>query len=311
MSADRSIRLLEQLNLPVGDAHDRPSSTGTFADGGQYRIEIPSVEGYDAAAAAVDEAETRGVPIHRLSSGSGIMLLDDAELAGLAELGAENGIEICPFVGPRAPWEGSGQALTPDGRVVGYRHSGMDQVLFALRDVQRAVDVGIRSVLIGDEGLIDIVHRGREVGHFPADLVLKGSALLGIGNAAAVRTLEGLGLDSMNVPGDLSIAKLAAVRAAVTIALDLYIEGPDGLGGFLRYHEISEIVRVSAPINLKFGLRNAAGLYPSGRHLAVLAEMSTRERVHRAAIGLEHLSRTGAGLVPSPVERSRPGVPTP
>lgn len=311
MPADRSIALLEDLGLPPGDLHDRPTSAAVFSDGGHYRIEIPTVEGYAASVAAVDEASIQGIAIHRLSSGSGIMLLDNKELRDLAQLGAEEGLEICPFVGPRAPWEGSGQALSPDGRVAGYRHTGMDQVLFALRDVERAVTAGIRSVLLADEGLIDIVNRGRKAGHFPEDLVLKGSALLGIGNAASVRLLERLGLDSMNVPGDLTLEKLASVRAVVGIPLDLYIEGPDSLGGFLRYHEIAEIVRVAAPINLKFGLRNSTGLYPSGRHLATLAEMSTRERVHRAAIGLEHLARGGTALVQSPVDRSRPGVPKP
>lgn len=309
--SDRASDLLERLGLPLGDLHDRPTSASSFTDGGQFRIEIPSVEGYDATVAALDEARRRQVPIHRISSGSGVMLLDNAELRDLAQLGADACVEICPFVGPRAPWEGTAQVLAPDGRVAGYRHTGMDQVIFALRDVERAVDAGLRSVLLADEGLIDVVSRGRAVGHFPSDLVIKGSALLGIGNAAAVRVLESLGVDSMNVPSDLTIEKLAAVRSAVEIPLDLYVEGPDGLGGFLRYHEIAEIVRVAAPIHLKFGLRNAAGLYPSGQHLAALAQSSTRERVHRAAIGLEHLQRTGPEVVISPVDARRPGIPNP
>jgi hypothetical protein len=311
MSTDRAVALLTELGLPIGDSADRPSSDQTFPGGGHYRIEIPSVEGFEAASAAVDQASRLEVPLHRLSSGSGIMLLSDAELKDLAELGSDRGIEICPFVGPRAPWEGSGQVLSADGRVVGYRHSGMDQVLYALRDVERAVSFGLRSVLLADEGLIDIVARGRASGHFPDDLIIKGSALMGIGNAAGLRVLEQLGLDTMNVPCDLTLDKLASVRSTVGLAIDLYIESPDGLGGFLRYHEISEIVRVASPIHLKFGLRNAAALYPSGRHLAALAESSTRERVNRAAVGIEHLNRAGTSATPSSIDPARPGVPRP
>ena len=37
--------ILSGLRLPEADAHDLPGSAKRFADGGQYRIEIPSVEG--------------------------------------------------------------------------------------------------------------------------------------------------------------------------------------------------------------------------------------------------------------------------
>jgi len=187
----------------------------------------------------------------------------------------------------------------------------MDQLLYALRDVDRASRLGIRSVLLADEGLIDVVARGRELGYFPADLVIKGSALLGLGNASAMRLLRGLGLDSMNVPGDLSLAKLAAVRSATDLIIDLYIESPDSLGGFLRYHEVAEIVRVASPVYLKFGLRNAGGIYPSGGHLSQLAISSARERVRRARIGIDHLKRSSSDLIMIGGDPHRRGVPSP
>lgn len=71
---------------------------------------------------------------------------------------------------------------------------------------------------------------------------------------------------------------------------------PDDLGGFVRYGDIAEFVRVAAPIYLKFGLRNAPPLYPAGGHMEELVVASARERVRRAQIGLEHLSRAGVEL---------------
>ncbi|HEX8930602.1 MAG TPA: hypothetical protein VGA45_16920, partial [Actinomycetota bacterium] len=68
-------------------------------------------------------------------------------------------------------------------------------------------------------------------------------------------------------------------------------EGADDFGGVVRYYEIPEIVRVAAPVHLKFTVRNAPGLYPSGAHLADLAVRTARERVRRAAIGLALLER--------------------
>jgi hypothetical protein len=93
---------------------------------------------------------------------------------------------------------------------------------------------------------------------------------------------------------------VAAVRAAVDIPLDLYVEGADDFGGTVRYYEIAELVRVAAPVQLKFTVRNAPGIYPSGQHLATLAVQSARERVRRAAIGLGLLDRYYPGATTSP-----------
>ena len=62
-------------------------SDARFADGLRYRIEIPSVEGPRVLEAVLDEAERRAVPVRRVSQGSGVMMLTDAEIVELARLG--------------------------------------------------------------------------------------------------------------------------------------------------------------------------------------------------------------------------------
>ena len=49
---------------------------------------------------------------------------------------------------------------------------------------------------------------------------------------------------------DLTLAQIAAIRAVVDVPLDIYVEVPDNVGGFVRLHEIPEIVRVAAPVYL-------------------------------------------------------------
>ncbi len=288
-------RLLEDLGLPTGDRHDLPTSPLRFPDGAHYRIEIPSVEGPAALKAVIEAAQTLGVPLQRVSQGSGIMLLTDAEIQEMARLGQENGIEVSLFVGPRAPWEGTAQALTPDGKIFAWRHTGMDQLVYGFSDVERAVELGIRSVLAADEGLIWMIGQARERGLLPADLVVKGSALLGAANPIGIKMLVDSGLNTINVASDTSLARLAAIRQVISIPIDLYIEGPDGLGGFTRYYELPELIRVGAPIYLKFGLRNSPNIYPSGAHLEGAAIQTGKERVHRAAIGMETLARLAPG----------------
>ena len=302
-------QLLRDLDLPDGDRYDLPDSVARFADGGHYRIEIPSVEGPAAMRAVLEAAQSYGLTIHRVSQGSGMMLLTDAELREMASLGAQHRVEVSLFVGPRAPWEGSGQPLTPDGKLFGWRHTGMDQPVYAFEDIVRGVEAGIRSILVADEGLLWLVNQARQRGLLPAGLVVKGSALLGAANPLGIKLLQENGMNTINVASDISLPRLAALRQTISIPIDLYIEGPDGLGGFTRYYETPEIVRVGAPVYLKFGLRNAPNIYPSGVHLEAAAIATGRERVHRAAIGLEVLARSGKVFPPSPAGAADLGIP--
>lgn len=305
---DQTRRFVSSLGLPAGDRHDLPSSEQRFPDGGQYRIEIPSVEGPAALRAVYEVADTLGVPVHRVSQGSGVMLLTDDELDEMASLGRERGIEISLFVGPRAGWDTGAMAYSTAGRIVAPKVRGMDQLIHAVEDVRRACQHGITSVLVTDEGLLSVLGEMRSAGELPAELILKGSVMLGAANPASVRLLERLGLNTFNTPTDLSLAQLAAIRQATAMPLDIYIEVPDNIGGFIRHYEIADIVRVAAPVYLKFGLRNAPDIYPSGTHLEATAVALTRERLRRAKIGHDLLHRLDPSASMSPVPKARAGA---
>src|SRR5512140_974528 len=106
---------LSGRGLPVTDAYDLPDSPCRFPDGAQYRIEIPSVEGPRVMEAVLEEAARLSVPIHRVSQGSGIMLLTDAEIEDMARMGREAGVEVSLFVGPRAAWDTGAQIQAASG----------------------------------------------------------------------------------------------------------------------------------------------------------------------------------------------------
>lgn len=282
---------LKRVDLPHRDATDLPTSPKRFADGAQYRIEIPSVEGPRVLAAVLEEAERLRVPLHRVSQGSGIMLLTDDELDEMARLGAGAGIEVSLFVGPRAAWDTGAQVVSSAGKNLVARLRGMDQVVYAVEDVRRACGLGIRSVLVADEGLLWLINELKLAGELPASLVVKVSVQMGAANPISIRWMEQLGAGSYNVPTDLSLPQLAAIRQAVALPLDIYVEAPDDFGGFVRHYEVPEIVRVAAPVYIKLGLRNAPNIYPSGMHSEAVATSLARERVHRAAIALDMLTR--------------------
>lgn len=302
-------RFLESMGLPGSDAHSLPDSPLRFPDGAQYRIEIPSVEGPNALKAVLEESARYDLPIQRVSQGSGILLLTDGEIREMARLGRENGIEVSLFVGPRAGWDIGALSQLPAGRIVASRLRGAEQLVHAVEDVRRACALGIRSVLVADEGLIWVLDEMRKVGKLPADLVLKISVMMGAANPASIRLMERLGANTYNVPTDLTLAQIAAIRAAVRIPLDVYVEVPDDVGGFVRHYEIPELVRVASPIYIKFGLRNAPNIYPSGTHLESTGIALTRERVRRARIGVDLLNRYYPEAVTSMRGASDLGIP--
>lgn len=293
---------LRALGLPGGDAFDLPTSPKRFGDGAQARVEIPSVEGPDALRAVVEEAALRSVPVHRISQGSGIMLLTDDEITDMVKTGVDAGIEVCLFVGPRASWDTGVQVTTLSGRTLGASLRGAEQLVYGIEDVKRACELGVRSVLVADIGQLYVLGRMKASGDLPADLVIKISVSLPVANPATARVLEDLGATTLNLPVDLSLPQIAAIRQAVDAPIDMYVEGADDFGSPVRYYEIAELVRVAAPVYVKFTVRNAPGVYPSGGHLAPVVLATARERVRRASIGMSHLRRYYPDAAVSPAQ---------
>jgi hypothetical protein len=284
---------LRSIGLPAGDPSAIPDSPKRFPDGAAFRFEIPSTEGPRALAAVLEEADRRDVPVHRVSQGSGSFLLTDEELDEMARLAAEARVEVSLFARPNAGWMTSASARIDGGAGVGATAHGQEGLVFALEDIRRSAAHGFRSVLIADVGLLAAFDAMRTAGELPSDMQAKISVALPIANPSTARVLVGLGGNTLNLVTDLSLAQIAAIRAVVDVPLDLYIEAPDDLGGFVRLYELPEVIRVAAPVHLKFGLRNAPNLYPAGTHLEATTLALSRERVRRARLGLEMLHRAG------------------
>jgi hypothetical protein len=284
---------LASIGLPPGDLHELPDSQLRFPDGAQYRIEIPSVEGPACLEAVLEESARLDVPVHRVSQGSGVFLQTDDELDSMARMAADARVEVSLFARPNAAWDTSAMARSPAGGVVAPTSRGQEQVVQGIEDAKRAAAHGIRSVLIADLGLLSVFDAMRAAGELPGDMQAKISVMLPAANPAAARVLAQLGASTLNLPTDLTLAQIAAIRAAVDVPLDLYVEAPDNIGGFVRLHEIPELIRIAAPVYVKFGLRNAPDVYPAGTHIEATTVALSRERVRRARLGLELLSRSG------------------
>jgi len=301
--------LLASIGLPEGDLHGLPSSEKRFPDGAQYRVEIPSTEGPRCLQAVLEEADRLGVLVHRVSQGSGVLLHTDVELDEMARTAAEAQVEVSLFTRPNAAWGTSAMARSPAGGALAPAAHGQEQVVACLDDARRAAEHGFRSVLIADLGVLAAFTELKRAGGLPGDMQAKISVMLPAANPPAARALVDLGASTINLPTDLSLAQIAAIRVVVDCPLDVYVEAPDNLGGFVRLHELPELIRVAAPVYVKFGLRNAPDVYPAGTHLEATTVALLRERVRRARLGLDLLERSGSTPVTS--ERGAEGLAVP
>jgi len=299
---------LSKLGVSAEDG-PLPDSTKRFPDGAQVRVEIPSVETPEALSAVLEEADRQKVLVHRASQGSGIMMLTDAELTKMLRISKDAKIELSLFVGPRAGYDATPQPFTAAGKVIGGSLRGGSQLVFAVEDVKRGCALGLRSVLVADLGLLWILTELKKTGELPANLVLKISILLSVPNPATAHVLESLGAGTLNVSPDLSLAQLSTMRGAVSAPLDIYVEVPDGFGGYIRTYEVPEMIRVASPVYVKMGLRNAPDIYPYGEQLKNVALAMSRERVHRARLVLDTIQRYYPQAVMSKAGAAGLGVP--
>ncbi|RKN12050.1 hypothetical protein [Streptomyces radicis] len=290
--------------LPADDPAD--ASPHSFPDGGTWRTEIPSVEGPEALATVLKEATRLDVPVHRVSQGSGVWMLTDGEIVDMVGACADAGAELCLFTGPRGTWDIGASTRSSSGGA-GLRARGQGALAGCVEDALRAAELGVRCLLVADEGVLWLLHRLRERGTLPADTTFKVSALVGPVNPASVEVHERLGADSVNIPSDLTLEHLTEIRRSSGVPLDFYLEAPDDLGGYVRMYDIAELIRRGAPIYLKFGLSKAPGIYPYGGQLRDLTLQTARERVRRGRLALDLLARLGADRGMSPPGSRLPG----
>src|SRR4051794_9458421 len=147
---------LESIGLASADQHELPDSAKRFPDGAHVRIEIPSTEGPACLEAVLEEATQLDPPVHRVSQGSGVLMLTDAELESMARIAADATVEGSLFARPNGGWDNSVMARSSGGAVAAASARGAEQLVAVLDDVVRAADAGIRSVLLADLGALSV-----------------------------------------------------------------------------------------------------------------------------------------------------------
>lgn len=224
-----------------------------FGDGGQYRFEVPGIQSPKTMNALLKESFKNNIFIHRVTQTKGIMMLTDEEISEMVNLAKTYGCELFLAVGPRATYDTSATVHTKEGSRIGYRLRGYDNLVYAIEDVKRACGLGVRGILLYDEGLLWVLNKMRMEGEIPENTHFKLSAHAGHSNPASAKMLQEQGLNSLNPVRDLQIPMIAAIRHACDMSIDLHTENPKSTGGFIRHYEVSDFIRVASPVYLKTG----------------------------------------------------------
>ncbi|MCR4749881.1 MAG: peptidase [Lachnospiraceae bacterium] len=250
---DKTREFLESLGLPGGDDYTLKTSEKRFNDGGQYRFEVPGIQGPGAMKALLEAIDSYGLYLHRVTQTQGIMRLTDSEISQMVEYANKWETDLIMAVGPRATTDTSASVHTEEGVRMGYRLRGQEQIVRAIEDVKRASRLGVRTFLVYDEGCLWALNEFRKAGEIPSECGFKVSAHAGHGNPCSAKLLEQIGADSLNPVRDIQLQMMAAIRQAIDIPLDIHTENPKSTGGFIRHYEVPEMIRVAAPLYLKTG----------------------------------------------------------
>jgi hypothetical protein len=284
---------MEKEGIPGRDAYELPTSTKTFADGANYRIEIAGVERATTMEAMIHEAQKRKLTIHRvIAAVGGSTYCDFQELKDMAQMARDEGIEMIMTVGHRKGWDaGSKEISTSEGCMQGFRLRGSDHISYHIADIMRNIEAGHRGFLVYDEGVLFILNKMRAEGVIPPETIFKFSVFGGYCSAAGAKVIESMGANSMNPISDVSLPILGAIRKTADFPLDVYIIIVDSFGGMFRAYEAPEIARIASPCYFKFEPGTSEGdIYKpwinEGWHQNLI-----REKVKIAAIVLEIMNR--------------------
>lgn len=271
---------LVELGYPGRDDSSLPSSQSQFSAGGDYGIEVASVNNQKILEEILRLADHFDVRIDRVDECRGMFRLPDDEIRTMVATCRERQMGLVMSVGPRAVYDSGGFVKTPNGARVGYRLRGMSSVAHAIEDVLRGVELGVRGFIVYDEGLLDVLGQMRAAGRLPAEAIFKLSVHAGCSNPASARLYNRLGADTVNLMPDVDLSMLSAFRQATPCPLDVFSDTAGAAGGMIRTYDVPEFIRVGAPVYIKAG----AVSQPLQNHLPSPAEREERMKQVRCVV---------------------------
>ncbi len=224
-----------------------------FKKGGEFGIELSSMNNYKIIKKTIKLLNKNKIQADRFDECRGMMRLPENEIKDILKITKDNNIGMIFSIGPRAIYSSSGFVRSENGKRMGYRLHGKNQVENAIDELKRGIDLGVKGFLIYDEGFLDFANQLRKSKQIPEDIIFKLSVHVGCANQFSARVYENLGADTINVVPDLSIEDLYEIRKMVSIPLDIFTDTASAAGGLIRTYDVGQIIEYVSPIYFKCG----------------------------------------------------------
>lgn len=275
----------KKIGLPSGDYEPLGVSGKEFSSGGHYGIELSSMNNLKIISQTFALARKYEIKIDRLIECRGIVRLPDDEIEDMANMCEDEQVGLVLSIGPRASNDIGGFAHSPNGKRIGYRLRGLENIIHAVEDVKRAIDLGVRGFLLYDEGLLCLLNRMRAEGALPKNIIFKFSVHAGCSNPLSAKLLADQGADSINIVPDLDLGMIQAFRKVIKEPMDIFSDTAKEAGGFLRTYDMPNIIKYASPVYLKCGPISQS----VQNHLPNDSELE--ERVKQTRCVVEHINR--------------------
>ena len=158
---------LESISFPRRDSYEMTDSGKECSSGGQYGIEIASAQTPNVMQIMLKFIKKYSFKPHRFTETRGIFRLTDDHIKEMINICVNENMGLILSVGPRAFYDTSASARSEQGARISYRLRGMENIVHAVEDVKRAISLGVRGILVYDEGLLSLLNRMKQDGLLP------------------------------------------------------------------------------------------------------------------------------------------------
>lgn len=288
-STTRSNDYLNSLNIALTDQMNLPPSQEEYEGGGQYGVEIPVINTLSVLESTIDAIEKADIYVTRFNETHGSMLLSDSEISDMLALCQEKGYGIVIGLGPRPEYDIKGSFYRSEfGLEMGRRNNNLDAIRCSIEEALRLAELGCRGITVYDPGVLRLLNNLRNDGLLPTNMMFKTSTHAMAANQFITQMYAENGANSVTTAHDLGLAMIRDIRQQNPgLSLDVPTDVYKTKGGFIRFHELVEIIQVAAPVMLKMGAS------AQGHPYDMVGDSKARERVQRVAIGLEIFERQG------------------
>lgn len=281
LSGSNAIQWLKNHDYGFSDDTRPRASARQFNNGGIYGVEIPVINNLDTLRKTIHILHNEGVYVSRFNETHGAFLLCDSEIQEMLALCREENYGMIFGLGPRPEYDRRAAFYrSPFGMEQARQLNNNDALRASVNDALRLAALGCRGLVVYDIGVLRILKLMRDESALPEDMIFKVSSHCMVSSPMLAQIHVENGADCLTTSHDVGLPVLQFMRkVSPGVSLDVPMDVYHDKGGFIRFHEVAEIVQVAAPVFLKVGASAQSNPYDKVGDATIVQRVSRVKRV--------------------------------